>query len=281
MKSITFNHQNTSAIGIGTWHIGEGNNMMTESEMAAMRYGLDHGINVIDTAEMYGEGKSETLIGNVLKDYHRNDIQLISKFYPYHATPKLIEESLKASLKRLQTDYLDLYLLHWRGKTPLSETVIGLERMVKAGLIRNWGVSNFDRSDLEELFSVPDGENCRINEDLYNIGSRGIEYSVLPWQKKNHVSFIGYSPFGSDGGEFLKIKPVLTEMAQQKDVSVHQLLLAWVLRNHDLLSIPKTSSVEHMQSNLEAIDISFTKTELELLDKYYPAPKNEGRLEMI
>ncbi|AYE38101.1 aldo/keto reductase [Companilactobacillus zhachilii] len=281
MKSITFNHQNTSAIGIGTWHIGEGNNKKTESEMNAIRYGLDHGINVIDTAEMYGEGKSETLVGNVIKDYNRQNFQLISKFYPYHATPKLIEESLKASLKRLQTDYLDLYLLHWRGQTPLIETVAGLEQMVKAGLIKNWGVSNFDRNDLEELFSLPNGQNCRINEDLYNIGSRGIEYSVLPWQKEHHVSFIGYSPFGSDGSEYLKIQPVLEKMAQQKHVTTHQLLLAWVLRNHDLLSIPKTGSPEHMQSNIEAVDITFTNDELELLDKTYPAPKHDEPLEMI
>ncbi|KRO00154.1 aldo/keto reductase [Companilactobacillus kimchiensis] len=281
MKSITFNHQNTSAIGIGTWHIGEGNSDKTEAEMAAIKYGLDHGINVIDTAEMYGEGLSEKLVGNVIKDYHRDDLQLISKFYPYHATPKLIEESLKASLKRLQTDYLDLYLLHWRGDIPLEETVLGLEKMVQAGLIKNWGVSNFDLNDLQELTSIPDGKNCRINEDLYNIGSRGIEYSILPWQKKNHMSFIGYSPFGSDGSEYLKIEPILTAMANQKHVSVHQLLLAWVLRNHDLLSIPKTGSVEHMQSNLAAIDIKFTADELELLDLSYPEPKHNGDLDTI
>lgn len=281
MKSITFNHQNTSAIGIGTWHIGEGNNKKTESEMQAIRYGLDHGINVIDTAEMYGEGKSETLVGNVIKDYNRQSFQLISKFYPYHATPKLIEESLKASLKRLQTDYLDLYLLHWRGQTPLVETVAGLEQMVKAGLIKNWGVSNFDQNDLEELFSIPNGNNCRINEDLYNIGSRGVEYSVLPWQKEHHVSFIGYSPFGSDGSEYLKIQPILEKMAQQKHVTTYQLLLAWVLRHHDLLSIPKTGSAEHMKSNVEAVDMTFTNDELELLDQAYPAPKHDEPLEMI
>ncbi|KRK63366.1 hypothetical protein C5L30_001029 [Companilactobacillus farciminis] len=281
MKSITFNHQNTSAIGMGTWHIGEGNQARTESEMAALRFGLDHGINVIDTAEMYGEGKSETLIGNVIKDYSRSDFQLISKFYPFHATPKLIEQSLKASLKRLQTDYLDLYLLHWRGQTPLAETVEGLENMVQAGLIKNWGVSNFDIEDLKELNALPNGKNCRINEDLYNIGSRGIEYSILPWQKEHNMSFIAYSPFGSDGSEYLKIAPVIQEMAQQKHITAYQLLLAWVIRNHDLLSIPKSSSVEHMKQNIEAVDVSFSADELELLDKTYPAPKNEKPLDTI
>ncbi|GEO78719.1 hypothetical protein FD29_GL000939 [Companilactobacillus mindensis DSM 14500] len=276
MKSITFNQQTTSAIGIGTWHIGEGNQQRTTSEMAAIKYGLDHGINVIDTAEMYGEGLSETLIGNVIKDYQRDSFQLISKFYPYHATPKLIQTSLENSLKRLKTDYLDVYLLHWRGNTPLGETISGLEQMVQKGLIKNWGVSNFDFDDLQELISLPNGKNCRLNEDLYNIGSRGIEYSILPWQKQQQMSFVGYSPFGSDGSEYLQIKPVLKEMAQQKHVTVHQLLLAWVLRNHDLLSIPKTASVEHMKSNIAATEINFTADELELLDQSYPKPKHDG-----
>lgn len=281
MKYITFNHQQTSILGIGTWRLGEGNHEKLISETQALEYGLDNGINVIDTAEMYGEGLSETLIGNVIKNRNRDDFQLISKFYPFHATPKLIEESLKASLKRLQTDHLDLYLLHWRGNTPLEQTVYGLEAMVKAGLIKNWGVSNFDINDLKELASVTNGQNCRINEDLYNIGSRGVEYSILPWQKEHHMSFVGYSPFGSDNSEFLKIDPVLKEMAQQKHITVHQLLLAWTIRNHDLLSIPKTSSIEHMKSNLDAIEISFTKDELELLDQTYPKPKHETSLETI
>jgi len=281
LKSITFNQQQTSAIGIGTWHIGEGNNKRTESEMNAIKYGLNHGVDVIDTAEMYGEGLSETLIGNVIKDYSRDNFQLISKFYPFHATPKLIENSLKASLKRLQTDHLDLYLLHWRGDTPLAETISGLENMVQAGLIKNWGVSNFDLNDLKELESLPNGSNCRINEDLYNIGSRGIEYSILPWQKEHQMSFIGYSPFGSDGGEYLKIEPIVKEIAQQKHVTVHQLLLAWVLRNNDLLSIPKTASVEHMKSNIEAVNITFTSDELDLLDQTYPKPTQENTLDTI
>lgn len=281
MKSINFNQQTTSAIGIGTWHIGEGDPQKNDSEMAAIKYGLDQGINVIDTAEMYGEGRSEELVGNVIKDYSRDSFQLISKFYPYHATPKLIEQSLKSSLKRLKTDYLDLYLLHWRGNTPLSQTVLGLEKMVDAGLIKNWGISNFDLNDLKELYQIPDGKNCRINEDLYNIGSRGVEYSILPWQKKHQMSFVGYSPFGSDNSQFLEIKPIISEMARQKHITVYQLLLAWVLRNHDLLSIPKTSSIEHMKSNLAAVDVEFTADELELLDQTYPAPSHESQLDTI
>ncbi|TGD25411.1 aldo/keto reductase [Companilactobacillus suantsaicola] len=281
MKNIRFNQQQTSAIGIGTWHIGEGTPNESQHQMDAIRYGLDHGINLIDTAEMYGEGLSETLVGKVIKDYPREKFQLVSKFYPYHATEKLIETSLKKSLQRLQTDYLDLYLLHWRGDTPLIETVTGLEKMVQAGLIKNWGVSNFDLNDLKELSQLKNGTNCRVNEDLYNIGSRGIEYDILPWQKQHQMSFIGYSPFGSDGGAYLNIKPILKEMAQAKHITVHQLLLAWVIRNHDLLSIPKTSSVEHMKSNLEAVDVSFTADELELLDQNYPKPNQATSLETI
>ncbi|WP_125713027.1 aldo/keto reductase [Companilactobacillus kedongensis] len=281
MRQITFNRQNASAIGLGTWRMGEGNAAKNEEELKTIQYGLDHGITVLDTAEMYGDGKSETLIGKAIQGYNRDDFQLISKFYPNHATPELIKSSLKNSLKRLQTDYLDLYLLHWRGATPLAETIAGLQAMQKAGYIKNWGVSNFDIADLKELDSLAGGNECRVNEDLYNVASRGIEYSILPWQKEHKMSFIGYSPFGSDGGDFLTIKPVLTEMAKQKHVTVYQLLLAWVLRNHDILSIPKSSTIEHLKDNMAAVDIKFTSDELELIDSEYPKPNKNTQLEII
>ncbi|KRK64316.1 hypothetical protein FC72_GL000481 [Companilactobacillus tucceti DSM 20183] len=281
MRQITFNKQNSSEIGLGTWRMGEGNDSKSKEEIKSVQYALDHGVTVLDTAEMYGDGKSETLIGKAIKGYNRSDFQLISKFYPNHATPELIKNSLENSLKRLQTDYLDLYLLHWRGATPLEETIRGLQEVQKAGYIKNWGVSNFDIADLKELNSLPGGEDCRVNEDLYNVGSRGVEYSILPWQKEHQMSFIGYSPFGSDGGDYLTIKPVLKDLAKQKHVSVHQLLLAWVLRNHDILSIPKSSTVEHLKDNLAAVDIEFTSDELELIDSEYPKPNKKTQLEII
>lgn len=281
MRQITFNQQDSSAIGLGTWRMGEGDANKSKAEEKTIQYALNHGVTVIDTAEMYGDGKSEALIGNAIKDFNRSDFQLISKFYPNHATPKLIKSSLEQSLKRLKTDYLDLYLLHWRGATPLAETIEGLKEVQKAGYIKNWGVSNFDIADLKELVALPGGNECRVNEDLYNVGSRGIEYSILPWQKEHKMSFIGYSPFGSDGGDYLTIKPVLTEMAKQKNISVYQLLLAWVLRNDDILSIPKSSSVNHLKDNLAAADVTFTADELELIDSVYPKPTKQTQLEII
>lgn len=281
MRQITFNQQDSSAIGLGTWRMGEGDANKSKAEEETIQYALNHGVTVIDTAEMYGDGKSEALIGNAIKDFNRSNFQLISKFYPNHATKKLIKSSLEQSLKRLKTDYLDLYLLHWRGATPLAETIEGLKEVQKAGYIKNWGVSNFDIADLKELVALPGGNECRVNEDLYNVGSRGVEYSILPWQKEHKMSFIGYSPFGSDGGDYLTIKPVLTEMAKQKNISIYQLLLAWVLRNNDILSIPKSSSVNHLKDNLAAADVTFTADELELIDSVYPKPTKQTQLEII
>ncbi|AKP68458.1 aldo/keto reductase [Companilactobacillus ginsenosidimutans] len=266
---------------MGTWRVGEGDLLRTQKEVEILKYGLQNGINVIDTAEMYGEGKAETVVGRAIKNFDRDSFQLISKFYPYHATPKLIKDSLEKSLKRLNTDYLDVYLLHWRGDTPLAETVQGLEAVKKEGLIKSWGVSNFSTSDLEELASVPDGENCQVNQDLYNLTSRGVEYSILPYQKKHNIDFMGYSPFGSDGNEYLNLKDEVGEVAAQKHISIFELLLAWVIRNNNVLSIPKTSSVDHFAMNLHAADIEFTPDELELLDKIYPKPTEETPLDTI
>lgn len=281
MRTIEFNNRKSSIIGMGTWRIGEGDLLKTQKEISILKYGLHHGVNVIDTAEMYGNGKSEKAIGVAIKGFNREDFQIISKFYPYHATPKLIKESLEKSLNRLQTDYLDSYLLHWRGNTPLAETVAGLEAVKKEGLIKSWGVSNFSTDDLKELAQVPDGENCQINEDLYNLTSRGVEYSVLPYQKEHGIDFVGYSPFGSDQNAFLNLKSEVGDVAAQKHISIFELLLAWTIRNNNVLSIPKTSSTDHFMMNLHAADIEFTPDELELLDKIYPKPTQETPLDSI
>lgn len=205
-----------TGIGMGTWNIGE-DPKKKKDEIAALRYGLDNGIRIIDTAEMYGEGKSEKLIGEAIKGYDRSQMYIISKFYPYHATPDLERKSLEETLTRLNTDYLDLYLLHWRGSHRLSDTVRGLEELKKEGLIRHWGVSNFDTSDMQELFSVPNGEKCYANEDLYNLDHRGVEYDLLPWQKKNRVNFIGYIQVKVTQFELLIIlKQLLVLMAQRR-----------------------------------------------------------------
>lgn len=269
-----------TGLGIGTWNIGEDPNKR-DDEIAAIRYGLDHGLKIIDTAEMYGDGKSEKLIGSAIQNYDRSQIFLISKFYPYHATPELERKSLEASLKRLGTDYLDLYLLHWRGSHRLSDTIRGLEELKKEGLIHHWGVSNFDTADMEELFSLPDGKNCFANEDLYNLDHRGVEYDLLPWQKENKVNFIGYSPFNSGDGKSIRITHNLKEVARAHHVSPHQIMLAWTMRNGDLLSIPKAGRVQHMKENLAALEIKLTEDDLRLLNNDFPQPTSKQPLDMI
>lgn len=276
----SFQESNLSGLGMGTWGIGE-DASKKKDELAALRYGLDNGIKVIDTAEMYGEGKSEKLIGEAIRGYDRSKIFLISKFYPYHASPELERQSLEKSLKRLGTDYLDLYLLHWRGDKRLSETVRGLKELQKEGLIRHWGVSNFDVADLEELFSVPGGKDCFANEDLYNLSERGVEYDVLPWQEKHGVGFIGYSPFNSGKGDSIRITNNLKIVARAHHVTPHQVMLAWTLRNGNILSIPKAGNVKHIKENIAATDIKLTPDEIKLIDNDFPQPTEKKPLAMI
>ena len=230
---------------------------------------------------MYGEGKSEKLIGEAIQGYDRSQIFLISKFYPYHASPELERQSLENSLKRLKTDYLDLYLLHWRGDKRLSETVRGLKELQNEGLIRHWGVSNFDVADLEELFSVPGGKDCFANEDLYNLSERGVEYDVLPWQKKHGVGFIGYSPFNSGKGDSIRITNNLKIVARAHNITPHQIMLAWTLRHGNVLSIPKAGTVKHMKENIAAQDIKLTSDEIKLIDNDFPQPTEKTPLAMI
>lgn len=271
---------NLTGLGMGTWNMGE-DPKKKKDEIAAIRYGLDNGIKIIDTAEMYGEGKSEKLIGQAIKDYDRSQLYIISKFYPYHATPELERKSLEASLKRLGTDYLDLYLLHWRGNHRLSDTIRGLESLRKEGLIRNWGVSNFDTEDMKELFSVPDGQDCFANEDLYNLDHRGVEFDLLPWQEKHGVNFIGYSPFNSGKGNTIRVTHNLKEVARAHSVTPHQVMLAWAMRTGEVLSIPKASKVSHMKENIAAQDIKLSEDELRLINTDFPVPTSKQPLDMI
>ena len=276
----SFQESNLSGLGMGTWGIGE-DASKKKDELAALRYGLDHGIKVIDTAEMYGEGKSEKLIGEAIRGYDRSKIFLISKFYPYHASPELERQSLEKSLKRLGTDYLDLYLLHWRGDKRLSETVRGLKELQKEGLIRHWGVSNFDVADMQELFTVPGGEECFANEDLYNISERGTEFDLQAWQEEHGVNFIGYSPFNSGKGNTIRITRNLKIVARDHGVTSHQVMLAWTLRNDNILSIPKAGNVKHMKENISAKDIKLTPDEIKLIDNDFPQPTEKMPLAMI
>ena len=279
MKKVTINNQVLPALGIGTWEMGDDPKLHDE-EIAAIRAGLDAGLSVIDTAEMYGNGRSEELVGEAIKPYQRAKIFLISKVLPQNASRSKMWQSLQNSLQRLQTDYLDLYLYHWRGMVPLSETVSELQALQNEGLIRSWGVSNFDIDDMEELWQLPEGQNCVVNEDLYNLETRGIEYSLLPWQREHHIPLIAYSPLGRGpkmGSTMMKNEAVL-QVAEEHEASAYQILLAWVMQQPDVLAIPKSSSSKHLLSNLKALDIELTPEDLQILEKAYPKPEHKEPL---
>ena len=279
MRKVRINNQVLPALGIGTWEMGDDPKLHDE-EIAAIRAGLDAGLSVIDTAEMYGNGRSEELVGEAIKPYPRAKIFLISKVLPQNASAKKMRQSLQSSLQRLQTDYLDLYLYHWRGMVPLSETVSELQALQNEGLIRSWGVSNFDIDDMEELWQLPEGQNCVVNEDLYNLETRGIEYSLLPWQREHHVPLIAYSPLGRGpkmGSTMMKNEAVL-QVAEEHEASAYQILLAWVMQQPDVLAIPKSSSSKHLLSNLKALDIELTPEDLQILEKAYPKPERKEPL---
>lgn len=188
--------------------------------------------------------------------------------------------SLKASLQRLQTDYLDLYLYHWRGSIPLAETVATLQDLKKQGYIRAWGVSNFDIDDMQELWQLPEGQNVAANEDLYNLETRGIEYSLLPWQRQHHLPLIAYSPLGRGPkmGSTMMQNPVVLEVAQKHQASAYQILLAWVTQQQDVLAIPKSSSADHLLANLKSLQIELTPSDLENLEQAYPKPDHKEPL---
>lgn len=196
----------------------------------------------------------------------------------------MLEKRLDQSLKRLKTDYLDLYLYHWRNLTPLEETVSELERVKAAGKIKHWGVSNFDTSDLEELWQIPSGKNVAANEDLYNLGSRGIEFDLLPWQKEKNLPLIAYSPVGAGSlnhGNEIATHPLIQEVAKRHQVSSYQIMLAWAIRDGSTIAIPQTNNPEHMLDNIAAQDILLTPEDLKLLDQAYPKPTKKEPLAML
>ncbi|WP_424684546.1 aldo/keto reductase [Enterococcus sp.] len=282
MKSVTIGDRQVGPIGLGTWHMGDQPQIRSQ-EIKALQTGLDAGITVIDTAEMYGEGRSESLVGEAIQPFKREDLYLISKVYPWNASKTQLPISLDYSLKRLGTDYLDLYLLHWSGDVPLEETVLALETAKAAGKIRDWGVSNFDTADMEALWRIPGGDRCVTNEVLYNLGSRGIEYDLKPWMQRQQLPVIAYSPIAqgdSLGDDFLANK-LLQDIAAAHHVSIFQLLLAWCIREGQTLAIPQSGSADHVLDNLKAADLVLTEAEWQALAKVYPKPTQKQPLAML
>ncbi|MCO5495013.1 aldo/keto reductase [Enterococcus innesii] len=278
----TLNKQSVLAVGMGTWHMGD-DPAKEKAEIDALQAGIKAGAAVIDTAEMYGEGNAETLVGKAIQPFTRGDLYLISKVYPWNASADELPKALDRSLARLGTDYLDLYLLHWRGDVPLAETVDALEAAKASGKIRAWGVSNFDVADMEELLRLENGDQCAANQVLYNLGARGIEYDLLPWQAEAEIPVIAYSPIaqGDRLGHHFKNDEVLKELAEAKGCTIFQLLLAWTLRQPHVLAIPQTSDSLHMLQNIEAAKIIFSKSELAAIDARFPAPTKKQPLAMI
>lgn len=278
----TLNKQSVLAVGMGTWHMGD-DPAKEKAEIDALQAGIKAGAAVIDTAEMYGEGNAETLVGKAIQPFTRGDLYLISKVYPWNASADELPKALDRSLTRLGTDYLDLYLLHWRGDVPLAETVDALEAAKASGKIRAWGVSNFDVADMEELLRLENGDQCAANQVLYNLGARGIEYDLLPWQAEAEIPVIAYSPIaqGDRLGYHFKNDEVLKELAEAKGCTIFQLLLAWTLRQPHVLAIPQTSDSLHMLQNIEACKIVFSQSELAAIDARFPAPTKKQPLAMI
>jgi diketogulonate reductase-like aldo/keto reductase len=270
------------AIGQGTWFLGE-NKTAESSEMESLLAGIDQGMTLIDTAEMYGDGKAERLVGKTIGEIDRNRLFLVSKVYPHNAGRSHIFTSCENTLKRMKTDHLDLYLLHWRGGTALSETVECMEQLKREGKIRRWGVSNFDTSDMEELFSVPKGSNCAVNQVLYHVASRGIEYDLLPWMRDHNVPLMAYCPLaqGGDLRRGLYRNKVLRNIASAHGVSVPQVLLAFAIRGGDTIAIPRSGRKQHTLDNAAADRLTLSEEELALIDREFPAPKSKTYLDIV
>lgn len=264
------------ALGLGTWTMGE-DTRKRDDEIAALRLGLDLGMTVIDTAEMYGDGATERLVGAAIAG-RRDRVFLVSKVLPSHARRTQTLAACAASLERLGTDYLDLYLLHWRERTPLHETIEAFTQLVEEGRIRRWGVSNFALSDMEELLAAPGGAAVSCNQVLYNLSRRGIEYDLLPWCRDRGVPIMAYSPI--EQARLLRRK-VVRHVAVRHEATAAQVCLAWVLRQPGVIAIPKAGSPEHVRDNHGALALRLTDEDHRELDEAFPPPREPQPLEMI
>jgi diketogulonate reductase-like aldo/keto reductase len=265
-------------LGQGTWRMGESKSARGR-EVAALRLGIDLGMSLIDTAEMYGDGGAEEIIAEAIHGQHQG-IFVVTKVYPHNASCAELPKACERSLKRLRIDAIDLYLLHWRERTPpLQETVDTFEKLRAAGKIKRWGVSNFDVDDVEELLSLEHGRKCAANQVLYNLQNREIEFDLLPWSHAKKIPIMAYSPVGHNGK--LLRNAVLKKIAQSHDATPAQIALAWVLRQPDVIAIPKASNEKHVRENARSIDIELTKEDFAELDREFPPPKSKKPLPML
>ncbi|MGD9801842.1 MAG: aldo/keto reductase [Hyphomicrobiaceae bacterium] len=277
MRTVTLKTGETiPQLGIGTWHMGERRGDRA-AEAKAVAAALDLGITLIDTAEMYGEGGAEEVIAEATRG-RRDGLFIVSKVYPHNASRAGTIAACERSLKRLDTDRIDLYLLHWRGSHPLAETVAAFEKLKADGKIRHWGVSNFDVDDMEELREVPRGGNCASNQVLYHLGSRGIDFDLVADCKAHGEMIMAYSPLGQ--GSILR-NPALGTVARKRGVSPAAVAIAWTMRHPHVVSIPKAANLSHVSENVAAANLTLDTDDLAALDKAFPPPRGKRSLGML
>lgn len=265
-----------AALGQGTWNMGDDPGARAQ-ELAALRLGIDLGLTLIDTAEMYGEGLAESLVGEAIAG-RRDEVFLVSKVYPHNASRKAMRKSCENSLRRLRTDRLDLYLLHWSGSVPLAETLEAFAQLRREGLIREFGVSNLNLADMRQLWQLPGGNAVQADQLLFNLTRRGIEHDLLPWLRERGVPLIAYSPI--EQGRLAADKR-LVKFAARHGMTAAQVALAWLLAQDDVIAIPKTASVSRVRENVQALAHPLDPAALAELDQLFPPPKGPVALEML
>jgi diketogulonate reductase-like aldo/keto reductase len=264
------------SLGLGTWNMGEDSRKAT-AEIDSLKRGLDLGMTLIDTAEMYAEGGAEQITGETIAG-RRDEVFVVSKVYPWNASRQGVIDACERSLGRLKTDRLDLYLLHWRGEHPLAETVAGFEELQRAGKIGAWGVSNFDVADMEELMTVPDGKNCVANQVLYNLSRRGIEYDLLPWCQERGIAVMAYSPI--EQGRLLR-NDKLIQISKAYQATPAQVALASLLEREGVIAIPKSANPDRVAENAAAAELDISDEDWAALDAAFPPPREKRPLAMI
>lgn len=280
-RNILFCGQSLPAIGQGTWYMGE-NATRRQQEVAALRAGIERGLTVIDTAEMYAEGGAEKRVGEAIRGL-RDKVFLVSKVYPWNAGGKQLVSACEGSLRRLGTEIIDLYLLHWRGGFELAETVEGMQALIAQGKIRHWGVSNLDVDDMQELWSVEGGAGCAANQVLYHLASRGIEYSLLPWCQSRTVPVMAYCPLAQAGRlrSGLLADATVKRIAYEHQATPAQVLLAWVIHHHGVMAIPKAATIAHVEENAAALQLTLTAEDITRLERAFPAPETKIALDVV
>jgi len=281
LERLAVDGKRIPSIGQGTWFMGERPQEQAD-EIRALQQGLDLGMTLIDTAEMYADGGAERVVGRAIAG-RRDEVFLVSKVYPHRAGRRSAIQACEESLRRLATDHLDLYLLHWPGSIPLAETLEAFERLRAQGKIRRWGVSNFDTPLLRELWKLTGGAQCAANQVLYHLASRGIEFELLPWQREHGVPTMAYCPLaqGGAGAQSLLGNATLADVARGRGVTPAQVALAWCVREGDVIAIPKAVDPAHVKENAAAADLRLTADELAKLDQAFAPPRRKMPLDIV